>query len=93
MDYPNIKEKSLIEQRIVNKYVSESLIKKEFAKIENEKGWSSKLIPQLLNTVFYCLVKEESWNYVKEFKNPTINYSIIKGLTVEKIKTVLPEIF
>ena len=39
--------------------VTKSLIEKEKAKIENENygDWSSKFIPRLINTVFYCLVK------------------------------------
>lgn len=57
---PNeIKEKNIVEQEIVDKYITKSLIDKEQSKIENEmNGWSSKYIPRLINVVFYNLIRE-----------------------------------
>ena len=63
------------------------------AKIETESGWSSKQIPRLLNTVFYCLVKEESWNFVKEFKNPIVDFKQLSFFTINRIKEVMPHLF
>lgn len=88
-----IKESKIIEQEIVEKFVTKSLIEKEFSKIESETGWSSKFIPRLLNTVFYCLVKEESWNFIKEFKNPTIDFKRLSFFTNNRIKELMPELF
>jgi hypothetical protein len=88
-----IKEKKIIEQDIVDKFVTKVLIEKEFAKINNEAGWSSRHIPRLLNVVFYCLVKEESWNILKEFKNPTIDFKRLMYFSNAKIKELMPEIF
>jgi thiol-disulfide isomerase/thioredoxin len=88
-----LKEKSLIEQKIVDKYLTKELIEKEKAKIEIENGWSSKFIPKLFNTVFYCLVSEESWNFVKEFKSPTIDFKRLSYLTNNKIKELIPNLF
>jgi hypothetical protein len=92
-DVTELKEKTLVEQQVVDKYVTLVFIDKEFAKIDNEVGWSSKLIPRLLNTVYYCLVKEESWNFVKEFKNPTIDFKKLAFLVTSKIKELKPSIF
>lgn len=92
-DITELKENKIIEEEIVNKYVNSVLVDKEFAKIENEDGWSSKFIPRLLNTVFYCLVKEESWNFVKEFKNPVIDFKRLHFFTINKIKELKPELF
>lgn len=92
-DVTEIKETKIIEEDIVNKYITLTLIEKEFYKIENENGWTSGQIPRLLNTVFYCLVKEEIWNIVKEFKNPTIDFKRLQYFTVLKIKELKPEIF
>lgn len=88
-----IKESKIIEQEIVEKFVTKSLIEKEFSKIESETGWSSKFIPRLLSTVFYCLVKEESWNFIKEFKNPTIDFKRLSFFTNNRIKELMPELF
>ena len=92
-DVTEIKENKIIENEIVNKYVTKVLIEKEFSKIDNENGWNSKHIPRLLNTVFYCLVKEEGWNFVKEFKNPIIDYGRLLNFTIKKIKELKPDIF
>jgi hypothetical protein len=88
-----IKEKKLIEEEIVEKYITIVLIEKELAKIEIESGWSSKQIPRLLNTVFYCLITEECWNFVKEFKNPAIDFKRLSLFTINKIKELKPELF
>lgn len=81
------KENRLIEELIVEKFVTKSLCEKVRAKIENEKGdWQSKYIPQLLNTVYYDLIREDSWNFIKEFKNPTINFKTLQYFTFNKVK-------
>lgn len=87
-------ERHLVEEDIVDKYVTSAFIDKEHAKIVEQSGeWTSKMIPQLLNRVYHELICEESWNFVKQFKNPTINYKTLNVLTIQKIKTVKPEIF
>lgn len=88
-----IKERIQVENAIVDKYVTTSLIEKEKAKILLDVDWSSKLIPRLLNTVYFCLVSEECWNFVKEFKNPIIDFKRLQFLTTAKIKELCPEIF
>jgi len=89
-----IRERTQVEAAIVDKYVTLSLIEKEYAKIVTESGeWTCKMIPRLLNTVYYCLINEESWNFVKEFKNPTIDFKKLAWLTTGKIKELFPQIF
>lgn len=92
-DVAQVKERKLIEELIVNRYVTQALVEKEFAKIDNESGWSSKQIPRLLNTVYYCLLKEESYNFVKEFKNPTVDFRRLSFLTSNRIKEIMPQLF
>lgn len=89
----NIKEKDTIEKLIVNKYITLPLIEKEYTKIESENGWTSKQIPRFLNTVFYLLIKEECWNFIKEFKNPTIDFKKLSYFTTVKIKELKPNLF
>lgn len=88
-----LKESKIIEQEIADRFVTKSLVEKEFAKIESENGWSSKLIPRLLSTIYYCLVKEESWNFIKEFKNPTIDFKRLQYFTNNKVKELIPHLF
>lgn len=94
MGGPIIKGPDMIEDEIVSKYITKSLVEKEYAKIvlENE-GWSSHFIPRLLQTVFYCLVQEECWNFVKEFKNPTVNFKTLLHFSHRRVKEVMPELF
>lgn len=89
-----VKEKKLVEDEIIDNYMTPVLIKKEYAKIVNEQeGWSSKFIPRLIDTLFYVLIKEESWNFIKKYKNPTINFKLLKSLMIVKIKEVKKELF
>lgn len=85
---------SMIEEKIVEKYVTQALCEKVLSKIEQDKGdWCSKYIPMLLNMVYYDLVREECWNFVKEFKNPTINFKTLSYLCNEKVKEKLNRLF
>lgn len=81
-----------LETEIINQFVTKSFIEKELAKIKSD-GWSSNKIPTLLGTIFHELIKEESWNIVKKFKNPTIDFKKLQALTILKIKQELPDLF
>ena len=83
-----------IEEKIVEDYVDAHLIDKVVAKIENDEGgWSSRHIPQLLQTVFYDLVNEELWNIIKKHKNPKIDFAYLQRLTITKVKEMRKDIF
>lgn len=89
-----LKGAQMVEQEIVDKYVTRHLVDKVVAKISSEcEGWNSKYIPRLLQTVFHDLVTEETWAAIKEFKNPTINFKTLGTLCTLKIKELKPEIF
>jgi hypothetical protein len=86
--------KAMVEQEIVDTYITKEFIEKEFAKIVNEmEGWTSKYIARLLSTVFYELVNEEMWNIIKKMKNPIINFKTLNIITIMKIKELKPSIF
>lgn len=53
------------------------------------RDWSSKYIPRVLNMVYYDLVNEDCWNFVKEFKQPTINFKTLMSVCYSKTKKVL----
>lgn len=85
--------KKLVEEDIAKEFVTKSLVDKEFAKIESVEGWSSKLIPKLLNTVYYELIKEESWEFLKKHKFPTVNYGTLRAYVFAETKRLKPEVF
>lgn len=83
-----------MEQKFINDCLTESLVNKEFAKIENETGgWTSKCIPMLLGRVFHCLVTEELWNFIKKNKYPKIDFKRLNNLTIIRIKQVKSNLF
>lgn len=88
-----LKERKFIEREIADKYVTDSLVEKEYAKIDNECGWTSKQIPRLLNTVYYSLVKEDCWNFVKENKNPNIDFNRLMRFSFNRVKEAMPHLF
>lgn len=94
MGASEIKGQKMVEEEISSKYVTIALCEKVMAKIENENdGFSSKDIPRLLNTVYYDIIKEESWNFIKENKNPTINFRTLQHFVFTKVKECCPKLF
>jgi hypothetical protein len=93
MGASEINGKKLVEQEIAIKFVTTALVEKEHAKIESESGWSSKLIPRLLNTVYYSVVKEDAWEFIKEHKNPVIDFKRLQHFVFSETKTRKPELF
>ena len=84
----------VVEQKIVEKCVTQHLVDKTVAKITLEKdGWSSKYIPMLLSMVYYDLIHEELWDQLKEHKQPTINFRTLNTYTTHKIKELAKDIF
>lgn len=92
MGAPIIEGEESIEEKIIEGFCTEVLVKKEYAKLCVD-GWQSKKIPQLLDTVFYCLVNEELWSALKKFKNPVIDFGKLKHRSISKIRQILPEVF
>jgi len=94
MGHPEMLGTKMIEEEIIKEFLTKAMVEKVKAKIENENdGWSSKFIPRLLQTVYYDLIVEETWNFIKANKFPTINFKTLQHFSTNKIKEVLPEIF
>lgn len=94
MGCPIIENKELVEVKIVDKFCTKAFIEKEFYKLKNEKEmWSSKFIPELLGKIWYEFINEESFNFIKEYRFPTINYKTLQSFVTKKIKETLVELF
>lgn len=93
MGCPSV-ETSTVEEKIVEEYVTQAVVDKEYDKIRvAEGGWKSSFIPRLLNMVYYVLVTEESWNFVKKFKNPKVDYKRLQAATYAKVKALRTDVF
>ena len=89
-----VKENNLIEQDIIDKYVTESFVDKEYEKIKLENnGWETKFIPILLSKIYYELINEEMWHIIKDFKSPKIDFKILNNLCIKKIKEIKRDLF
>lgn len=93
MGASEIKGKKMVEEEIAKEFVTTALVEKVCAKIENESGFNSRSIPRLLNTVFYDVIKEDAWNFVKKYKNPTINFKTLQHFVFKEVKTKAPNLF
>lgn len=94
MGCPTVKEQELVEEKIVNDFCTVAFIEKEYAKVVNEKGgWKSQYIPMLFGKIFYELINEESWNIIKKYNNPTINYKTLNMMVIRKVKECKQELF
>ena len=81
-----------VEQDIATIYVTEALVRKELAKIENLND-GKPVQPRLLSTVYYCILTEEAWNFVKKFKNPTIDFKLLQRHVTLRVKKFAQEYF
>lgn len=79
-----------IEFKIANKYVTDALVEKEFHKIILDQGeWSNKLMPRLLETVFYCLITEEFYTAIKKEKVRQVDIMKLQKHAYRRVKEVL----
>jgi hypothetical protein len=90
----NSKENNPMEALAVEKYITSAFVEKEFAKLKlNLGGWESKYIPRLLSSVYHEFIDEHTWDILKDFKNPTIDFAQLQRRAYEQIKRCLTEVF
>jgi len=85
-----------VEIKIVEQYITRSLIDKELSKIllANEvTEFDHKFIPRLLTTVYYCLITDDLYEAIKKYKFPVIDFKRLDHLVKYKIKELAPELF
>lgn len=88
-----MKGKSLVEQKIIDEYLTQSMVDKVYAKIINIAGEGDHVIPQLLSICFYDLIREESWDFLKKHKFPIVDYKLLQRKCTYKIKQLKTDIF
>jgi hypothetical protein len=94
-----VEGKKLTEKAIAEKYVTQDFVDKTRAKIEvllreaEGKVDRSKMIPQLLGRCYHDLVAEECWNFVKEHRNPTIDFKKLQAHVYHLVKIRAGDLF
>jgi len=81
-----IKQEKIIEEDIVETYITQAVLEKEKAKIEN---FTNKDIPKFFGIIYYTLIKEDLWNILKKYKNPNIDFKFLNMLVINKCKKFL----
>jgi hypothetical protein len=94
------KERSKIEEMLVSEHITDMYVYGETLytidkRLEflNQRKIRSKLIPRLIQTVFYELVREHAWDMVKEYKCPTINFKQLEKLCTMAVKHHAKDLF
>ena len=54
--------------------------------------WDNKQIPRFLSSVYHDFIVEESWTFLKTFKDPTINYKTLRAVVYHQTKNRLKEL-
>nr|DAN24110.1 MAG TPA: ATP-dependent DNA ligase [Caudoviricetes sp.] len=75
-----------IEYDIVEKFITDEYIKKEFNKMEN---YQSSDFGKFLGTFFYTFLCEEIADIVVKNKTPTIDFRLLRSLIIERVKEVI----
>ena len=83
------------EKKIANIYITEPVVRKEYAKILNEYPDASRqeIIGRVLNAVYNNFIDEDLITAVKVNKNLVLNFNGLKAESNNIVKTTIPELF
>ena len=82
-----------VEHEIAMKYVTQDLVDKEYSKILVDCDNRKNIPPRLLSTVWYCLVNECTWDFIRKYKSPTVNFKELRKECDYRVKMSRPEVF
>lgn len=83
--------KSDFEAKIANEYITDAVIKKEYAKLVNEfpNAKQKEMIGRVLNAVYTVFIDEDLLTVVRKNKTCTINFRFMKKQSDLRVKEVL----
>lgn len=58
-----------------------------------EASYRARLIPRLLGVAFYDLVQESTWDALKKFKNPKIDFGLLQRHVTRLVKEYAKDLF
>jgi hypothetical protein len=56
-------------------------------------NYRGRVIPQLLERVWYDFITEELWAVLKKHRNATLDFKLMRGQVTNRIKAIAPEVF
>ena len=83
--------KTKIEDTIIENFITDAFILKEVSKLLLQKNseWQDKFIGEFLGRAWCEFIREESFNIVRKYKMPTINFQVLNKLFNEKCKQII----
>lgn len=92
-----VKLADALEEKIVQKFLSEEVIEKEYQKLINEgvnyTENRNKFIGILFNRIWHEFLNEEITAFDKKFHHPTINFALLRKAMEFKVKETKPNLF
>jgi hypothetical protein len=90
---PTIPGEQQVERDIARTGITQALVAKERAKIEQETTERKVLIPRLLETVYHALVTEELWTPLKKANFPSVNFKKLRAFSNALVKEFACDLF
>lgn len=89
----NHQVKSGFEAKVAQEYITDAVIKKEYAKIQNEfpNASQNEMIGRVLNAVYETFLIEDLLTVVRKNKHCTINFQYMKKQSDNRVKAVLKD--
>lgn len=84
---------SNFEQELAAEYVTRGRVAKTLEKMRETGDVTSRRIPELLSRVWNDVIVEETWDILKEHKNPTIDFKALNRAVIATTKRNCPELF
>jgi len=77
------------EEKIVDEFVTQAYIEKEYAKYTLDKKWEKKMFREFGFGLYDEFLREESYNFIIKYGKKTIDFSMLKGKVFVKIKKII----
>lgn len=83
--------KTDIEFTIIENYITDAFILKEVSKLllQKDSEWQDAFFGEFLGRAWCEFIREESFNIIKKYKMPTINFKVLNKLFNEKCKQII----
>lgn len=78
---------TIIEEKIIDSFVTTQFLEKEMTKLGyNLDNFPNEVIGEYLGRTWRTFIEEETFNILKKFKNPKINFGYLNKLFIDKSK-------
>lgn len=78
---------TIIEEKIIDDFVTTPFIEKEMSKLGYSlDNYPNEVIGEFLGRTWRTFIEEETFNILKKFKNPKVNFGYLNKLFVDRLK-------